>query len=120
MHPPADALPVAAPPAADPAPVNPAVVAPLGPEDRARLDDLAPGWRLVPGRDAIVRDFRFRDFGAAWGFMARVALLAAAQDHHPEWSNTYNRVTILLTTHDAGGLSLRDIRLAAAINLLEP
>ena len=119
MHPPADVVPVAALPAADPAPVIPPVVAPLGVDDRARLEDLAPGWRLVPGRDAIVRDFRFGDFGAAWGFMARVALLAAAQDHHPEWSNIYNRVTILLTTHDAGGLSLRDVRLAAAINLLD-
>jgi 4a-hydroxytetrahydrobiopterin dehydratase len=90
----------------------------------ARLDEAArealagtlPEWRLVAGRDAIERSFRFRDFSAAWGFMSRVALLAEAQDHHPEWSNVYNRVTILLTTHDAGGLSARDVRLAQAID----
>ena len=89
-----------------------------------RLDDAAraglamalPGWRLTEGRDAIRREFRFRDFSEAWGFMARVALLAEAQDHHPEWSNVYNRVEILLTTHDAGGLSERDLRLARAID----
>ena len=89
-----------------------------------RLDDAAraalaaelPGWSLAKGRDAIRREFRFRDFSEAWGFMARVALLAEAQDHHPEWSNVYNRVDILLTTHDAGGLSERDLRLARAID----
>ena len=94
------------------------VIEALAAGDRARLGELAPGWRLAPDRDAIVRDFRFAGFSAAWGFMSRVALLAEAQDHHPEWSNTYNRVTILLTTHDAGGLSLRDVRLAAGINAL--
>lgn len=83
---------------------------------RAGLAEQAPGWGAVEGRDAIRREFRFRDFGEAWGFMARVALLAEAQDHHPEWSNVYNRVEILLTTHDAGGLSERDLRLARAIN----
>jgi 4a-hydroxytetrahydrobiopterin dehydratase len=75
-----------------------------------------PGWALVEGRDAIMRRFRFADFSAAWGFMARVALLAEAQDHHPEWSNVWNRVEIILTTHDAGGLSVRDLRLAKAID----
>jgi 4a-hydroxytetrahydrobiopterin dehydratase len=75
-----------------------------------------PGWALVEGRDAIMRRFRFADFSAAWGFMARVALLAEAQDHHPEWSNVWNRVEIILTTHDAGGLSTRDLRLAKAID----
>ena len=75
-----------------------------------------PGWTLVEGRDAILRRFRFADFSAAWGFMARVALLAEAQDHHPEWSNVWNRVEIILTTHDAGGLSARDLRLAKAID----
>ena len=70
------------------------------------------------GRDAIRRGFRFRDFNEAWGFMARVALLAEAQDHHPEWSNAYNRVEVVLTTHDAGGLSERDLRLARAIDAL--
>ena len=77
-----------------------------------------PDWAPVEGRDALRRRFTFRDFSEAWGFMARVALLAEAQDHHPEWSNTWNRVEILLTTHDAGGLSARDTRLAKAIDAL--
>ena len=85
-------------------------------EERAALRAALPLWQFVPGRDAIVREFRFPGFSAAWGFMSRVALLAEAQDHHPEWSNTYNRVTITLTTHDAGGLSVRDVRLAQAID----
>ncbi len=83
---------------------------------RAGLAAALPEWKLAEGRDAIRREFRFRDFNEAWGFMARVALLAEAQDHHPEWSNVYNRVDILLTTHDAGGLSERDLRLARAID----
>ncbi len=83
---------------------------------RASLAADLPEWRLAEGRDAIRRSFRFADFSAAWGFMARVALLAEAQDHHPEWSNVWNRVDILLTTHDAGGLSARDLRLARAID----
>lgn len=89
--------------------------------DQAGRDALAqtlPDWRLMPGRDAIQRGFRFADFSAAWGFMARVALLAEAQDHHPEWRNVYNQVDITLTTHDAGGLSVRDVRLARAIDLV--
>jgi 4a-hydroxytetrahydrobiopterin dehydratase len=91
-----------------------------------RLDDAAraalgtdlPGWALEGDRDAIAREFRFRDFSAAWGFMSRVALLAEQADHHPEWSNVYNRVRIVLTTHDAGGLSARDLALARAIDAL--
>jgi len=85
---------------------------------RAALAADLPGWAMVEGRDAIRREWRFGDFSAAWGFMARVALLAEQQDHHPEWSNVYNRVTILLTTHDAGGLSARDVKLARAIDAL--
>lgn len=85
---------------------------------RAGLATALPEWRLAEGRDAIRREFRFRDFSEAWGFMARVALLAEAQDHHPEWSNVWNRVEILLSTHDAGGLSARDIQLARAIDAL--
>ncbi|MBR0645520.1 4a-hydroxytetrahydrobiopterin dehydratase [Plastoroseomonas hellenica] len=85
---------------------------------RAGLATALPEWRLAEGRDAIIRSFRFRDFSAAWGFMARVALLAEAQDHHPEWSNVWNRVEILLSTHDADGLSERDLRLAKAIDAL--
>jgi 4a-hydroxytetrahydrobiopterin dehydratase len=86
---------------------------------RARLAQDLPGWRMAEGgRDAIRRKFRFKDFSEAWGFMARVALLAERQDHHPEWSNVWNRVEILLSTHDAGGLSERDLRLARAIDAL--
>ena len=89
---------------------------PLSQDDRLALPATLPLWRVTPGRDAIEREFRFPDFSAAWGFMSRVALLAEAQDHHPEWSNVYGRVRIVLTTHDAGGLSARDVRLAAAID----
>jgi len=92
----------------------------LDPAARAALAETLPSWTLAEGRDAIRRAFRFRDFSEAWGFMARVALLAEAQDHHPEWSNVWNRVEIVLTTHDAGGLSARDVRLAQAIDALLP
>ncbi len=85
---------------------------------RLGLPTALPNWTLVPGRDAITRSVRFADFSAAWGFMTRVALLAEQQDHHPEWSNVYNRVDITLTTHDAGGLSARDLTLALAIDRL--
>ena len=76
------------------------------------------GWQEVEGRDAIAKTFRFKDFNAAFGFMTRVALEAEKRDHHPEWFNVYNRVDILLTTHDAGGLSQRDINLATAIDAI--
>ena len=75
-------------------------------------------WSHESGRDAITRSWRFANFSEAWGFMSRVALLAEQRDHHPEWSNVYNRVEILLTTHDAGGLSQRDIDMARAIDAL--
>ncbi len=88
----------------------------LPPGRRAQLAALVPEWRILPDRDAIARNFKFRDFSAAWGFMARVALLAEQRDHHPEWSNVYNRVSITLTTHDTGGLSERDVGLAEAID----
>ena len=88
----------------------------LSAAERARLPQELPDWQLVAGRDAITRRFHFKDFAEAWGFMARVALLAEAQDHHPEWFNVWNRVDITLSTHDAGGLSERDIRLARAID----
>ena len=87
---------------------------------RAQLAASLPGWAMVEGRDAIRRAFRFADFSAAWGFMSRVALLAERMDHHPEWSNVYNRVEILLTTHDEGGLSAKDVALAQAIDRLVP
>ncbi|KIT15430.1 4a-hydroxytetrahydrobiopterin dehydratase [Jannaschia aquimarina] len=67
---------------------------------------------------ALEREFKFRDFSEAWAFMSRVALLAEAQDHHPEWSNVYNCVSIRLTTHDAGGLTDKDRKLAEAIDAL--
>jgi len=97
------------------------MVEPLSAARREALPGLLPHWLPVEGRDAIRRDFRFHDFSEAFGFMARVALLAEAQDHHPEWSNVWNRVEVTLTTHDAKGLSERDLRLAAAIDaLLKP
>ena len=75
------------------------------------------GWRVDDGdRAAISRSLRFADFNAAFGFMARVALKAETMDHHPEWSNVYNRVEILLTTHDAGGVTDKDIQLARFID----
>jgi 4a-hydroxytetrahydrobiopterin dehydratase len=73
-------------------------------------------WKEVPGRDAIQKSFKFADFNQAWGFMTRVALAAEKADHHPEWSNVYNRVEIVLSTHDAGGLSDKDIALAKVID----
>lgn len=85
---------------------------------RSRLAETLPHWRPSPDKDAITRDFKFEDFSAAWAFMSRVALLAEKHDHHPDWSNVYNRVSILLTTHDAGGLSERDLRMAQAIDQL--
>ena len=85
---------------------------------QARADALASlkGWAEVQGRDAIQKSFKFADFTAAWGFMARVALAAEKADHHPEWFNVYNRVDITLSTHDAGGLSAKDVALAKVID----
>lgn len=90
----------------------------------AKLDDDAiatglaglPKWRRSPDRDAITRSFLFADFGAAFAFMTRVALEAEKRDHHPEWSNVWNRVEITLSTHDAGGTTALDLELAAAID----
>ncbi len=76
------------------------------------------GWSEIEGRDAIGKSFKFADFNQAWGFMTRVALAAEKLDHHPEWFNVYNRVDIALSTHDAGGLSERDIALAKIIDSL--
>jgi 4a-hydroxytetrahydrobiopterin dehydratase len=84
-------------------------------ERRAALAAL-PLWTHEPGRDAITRKLKFRDFQTAFGFMARIALAAEKADHHPEWSNVYNRVEILLTTHDANGLSKRDVALAEIVD----
>lgn len=76
------------------------------------------GWREAGDRDAIERTFHFPDFSAAFGFMTRVAMLAERMDHHPEWSNRYGRVEVLLTSHDVGGLSARDVAMARAIDPL--
>lgn len=85
-------------------------------DDRASaLKDL-PQWSGVEGRDAITRSFKFKDFNAAFGFMARVALLAEKMDHHPEWFNVYNRVEVTLSTHDAGGVTEKDVRMARAMD----
>ncbi len=90
-------------------------------EREAALAEL-PEWSLAREGKAIERSFRFADFNEAFGFMTRVALLADKADHHPEWSNVYNRVEITLTTHDAGdgagGLSVRDVAMAKAIDRL--
>lgn len=81
----------------------------------AALADL-PGWSAAPGRDAITRSYRFANFSAAFGWMTRVALAAEALDHHPEWFNVYNRVEVTLATHDAGGVTERDVRLAKTMD----
>jgi 4a-hydroxytetrahydrobiopterin dehydratase len=75
-----------------------------------------PDWQLAAGREAITRRFEFVDFDAAFAFMARVALLAAKMDHHPEWFNVYNRVDVTLATHDAGGVTQKDVDLAMAMD----
>lgn len=87
-------------------------------QQRASLPATLPGWGMADGRDAIKREFRFRDFSEAWGFMARVALLAEQHNHHPEWFNVWNTVRIELSTHDAGGLTEKDVALAGAIDAL--
>ena len=84
-------------------------------ERAARLAEL-PAWTADPDGTAIARRLTFADFAEAFGFMARIALVAERMDHHPEWSNVWNRVDVRLTTHDCGGLSERDIRLARAID----
>ena len=79
------------------------------------------GWREVKDRDAITKRFQFKDFNEAFGFMARAALVAEKLDHHPEWFNVYNKVDVTLSTHDAGGLTDLDIKLADAMDkLAEP
>ena len=90
----------------------------LSSAERAGLAAELPQWRKVEGRDALSRSFRFADFSSAWAFMTRVALLAEKHDHHPEWSNVWNKVEITLSTHEAGGLSARDVALARAIDKL--
>ena len=90
--------------------------APLSLDQISRLPSELPAWRVENGK--LHRDFRFADFNAAFGFMARVALVAETMGHHPEWSNVWNRVSIDLTTHDAGGLTDLDVQLARRIDQL--
>jgi 4a-hydroxytetrahydrobiopterin dehydratase len=88
--------------------------------DNARAAALAKleGWSEAQGRDAIRKKFTFKDFNEAFGFMARAALVAEKLDHHPEWFNVYNRVEVTLATHDAGGVTQRDIELAQTMDRL--
>lgn len=92
------------------------MTAKLAGETRAAALASLAGWRVAEGRDAITKTFVFADFNAAFGFMARVALAAEKLDHHPEWFNVYKTVTVTLSTHDAGGLTERDIALAQAMD----
>jgi len=90
---------------------------PLSPDQISALVQQLPSWSLVNGK--LHRELRFADFNEAFGFMARVALIAEAMGHHPEWSNVWNRVVIDLTTHDTGGLSDLDVQLARRIDALQ-
>lgn len=78
------------------------------------------GWSAVSGRDAIQKSFKFKDFGQAFGFMAQVAVAAEKADHHPEWFNVYNRVDVVLATHDADGVTERDVALAKVMDAAAP
>lgn len=82
---------------------------------RAAFLSQYPAWREVEQRDAIARHFEFEDFGAAFAFMSRVALLAEKMDHHPEWFNVYNKIDVTLSTHDAGGVTEKDVAMATAM-----
>ncbi|HJU30399.1 MAG TPA: 4a-hydroxytetrahydrobiopterin dehydratase [Hyphomicrobiaceae bacterium] len=89
--------------------------------DEAQRNALAarlPGWKAAEGRDALQKTFKFADFSAAFGFMTRAALVAEKMDHHPEWSNVWNRVEVTLSTHSVGGLTDLDVRLAEAMDKL--
>jgi 4a-hydroxytetrahydrobiopterin dehydratase len=90
----------------------------LGEAERQAAAEALADWRSDEAGSAFTRDFKFRDFSEAFAFMTRVALLAEAADHHPEWSNVYNRVSIRLSTHDAGGVTRKDVDLAQAIDRL--
>jgi 4a-hydroxytetrahydrobiopterin dehydratase len=90
----------------------------LGADARNEALTTLTGWKLVEGREAIAKRFVFRDFSEAFGWMTRVALLAEAMDHHPEWSNVYRTVEVTLSTHDAGGLTELDVKLARAMDAI--
>ena len=87
------------------------------PERTAALATLK-GWHIVTGRDALTKSFKFKDFSEAFAFMTRAALVAEKLDHHPEWSNVYNKVDVTLATHDAGGVTALDVQLAEAMNAI--
>ncbi len=86
-------------------------------ERKQALQDL-PGWSEVSGREAVAKTFVFKDFNEAFGFMSRVALVAEKRDHHPEWRNVYKTVDVVLSTHDADGVTALDIDLAKAMNAI--
>lgn len=90
----------------------------LKPEDIAAARSKLTGWTIENGEKELKRSFKFKDFSEAFGFMARVALLAEKAGHHPDWSNSYNKVEIMLSTHDAGGLTQKDVDLAQGISAL--
>ncbi len=92
------------------------MVARLSEEERAAALAQIPHWSLVEGRDAITRRFTFKTVNEAFGFMTRVALVAEKLNHHPEWSNVYRTVDVVLTTHDAKGLTMLDVQLAEAMD----
>ena len=85
---------------------------------KAALQELLPGWADASGREAIERTFEFKDFNEAFGFMTRAALVAEKSDHHPEWRNVYKTVEVVLATHDAGGVTARDVALAKSMNAI--
>lgn len=89
----------------------------LNPDERTKALKQLSGWSEVPGRDAITRSFKFKTFNEAFGFMSRVALEAEKMDHHPEWSNVYNKVEVVLSTHSAGGLTELDVKLAGKMDV---
>lgn len=100
-----------------PAAASPKRPAKLDAQTRAALPTRLPHWQLMADRDALARSFTFVDFKAAFGFMVRVALAAEAANHHPEWSNVYRRVDVVLTTHDAGGVTSKDVELAEKMDV---
>ena len=91
---------------------------PLVGVERAKALHELHGWAEAKGRDAITKTYQFKSFSQAWGFMSRVALYAEKEDHHPEWTNVYNVVDVILTTHDCGGLSALDVTLAKRMDKL--
>lgn len=95
-------------------PAPPPVIAP------SEAADQLPGWTAHKDRPAIERHFRFADFAEAFGFMAQIAVIAEKHDHHPEWFNVYNRVEVILTTHESGGVTERDLALARRMNAIHP